>query len=411
MALDPNIPLSAFTGLPDIGQKFSNALLNIQRGTDIARQREEAPIRNRLLEAQTGTAEQGQIEARQLNRIRSLATFGFEIQSDIQAGDLQSIRAKTLQRIQNLPNQGLPTNDSQELLQLIDNPNISEQDKITQIGQLAQRANQAAVQVGALKAPSGVSGPGAEQRFFESLTEKLSPEDKVRAERTKLGLRGRATGSAVQTIAEEGTAAAIAQTEEVLAGGKEGGKLKAQLKFKPAIAKAVKAAQVEAAAKGETLTDLARSEAALPGLLDSVSQLKELAPIATSTLGGRVLDAAIKETGFGSTKGANARIKFISIINNQVLPLLRQTFGAAFTEREGETLKATMGDPDATPEQKVLQLESFIDQKVRNIQASQRELEKEVTPAGELNPPSGLIDNGDGTFTLPDGRIVRRKGG
>jgi len=140
-------------------------------------------------------------------------------------------------------------------------------------------------------------------------------------------------------------------------------------------------AQKEADARGEALTELSRSKAALPGLRDTVAQLKELAPIATSTLGGRVFDTVIKEAGFGSTEGANARAKFISIVNNQVLPLLKPTFGAAFTEREGETLKATMGDPNATPAQKIEQLNAFIDQKVRDIETSQREVDQTSIPA------------------------------
>jgi hypothetical protein len=212
----------------------------------------------------------------------------------------------------------------------------------------------------------------------------FTPEQKKKARLVEAGLDARAVGSAIQNIADKGTAATIAETEAIVTEGRESGKQSAQLKFKPLIASAVTLATKEAAAKGETMTDLKRSEAALPGLLDSVSQLKDLASVATSTLGGKAWDTIVKESGFGATQGADSRAKFVAIINNQVLPLLRQTFGAAFTERVGETLKATMGDPDATPSQKILQLESFIDQKVRNIQSSQRELEKEVTPLEEL---------------------------
>jgi hypothetical protein len=235
-----------------------------------------------------------------------------------------------------------------------------------------------AIAQGQLIAPGGQADKPAEQLAFEAVIADFSPEDKVIANRIKAGLEGRAVGSSVQTIAEKGTAAVIAETEGIIAGGKEGGKLTSQLKFKPQIQKAVTLATKEATARGESLTSLGRAEAAMPGLLDSIGQLKTLASVATSTLGGRAFDALVKETGFGSTKGADSRVKFISIINNQVLPLLRETFGAAFTEREGETLKATMGDPNATPSQKILQLESFIDQKTRSIEGLQRELGKDV---------------------------------
>lgn len=219
---------------------------------------------------------------------------------------------------------------------------------------------------------------GASQREFETLIANFTPKERREARRVKAGIKPRRVGSSVQTITEQGTAAAIAETEETIASAKESGKAKSRLRFEPQIRTAVKLAEAEAAARGETLTNLARSEAALPGLLESVGQLKDLAVIATSTIGGRIFDAAVKESGFGSTKGADANAKFIAIVNNQVLPLLRPTFGSAFTEREGETLKATMGDPNASPAQKLAQLEAFIDQKVRDIQTSQRELGKEV---------------------------------
>ena len=234
---------------------------------------------------------------------------------------------------------------------------------------------------------AGGKGGTPKQKERSALLADLSSPDSTvsKSAAIALGLEPRAIGSAIQTIAEKGTANTIANTEGIISQGQEGGKQKAKLLFGPKIATAVTLATKAATARGETLTDLVRSEAALPGLLDSVSQLKDLSLVATSTLGGKAFDTIVKESGFGATEGSDARAKFVAIINNQVLPLLRQTFGAAFTEKEGETLKATMGDPDATPSQKILQLESFIDQKVRNIQASQRELEKEITPSQELS--------------------------
>jgi len=229
-------------------------------------------------------------------------------------------------------------------------------------------------------------GAGSEQRFFESLTEGLSEEEAERARRTKLGLSPRAVGSSIQTITDMGTAVAIADTERVIEGGKETGKLGAQLKIKPQIEREVTLARKAAEARGETLTDLDRAEAAMPGLLDTVGRLKDLSKIATSTIGGRIFDVGTKELGFGSTKGATARAKFIAIINNQVLPLLKPTFGGSFSVQEGESLKATMGDPDASPEEKIAQLESFIDQKVRDLQSKQRELDIEDPSTPQVDP-------------------------
>jgi len=245
-----------------------------------------------------------------------------------------------------------------------------------------QRAKQA-IQLGR---DAGFSKAGASvgQREFENLVTiaKGDPKGETiegRAAGVKLGTIAKASSSAAERIATDPDLTdAVAASTAKIAGAKEAAttkaELKQQLKFKPQIATAVKLAEQEATERGEVLTDLKRSEAALPGLLNAVGQLRDLSVIATSTFGGRLFDTAVKETGFGSTKGATARAKFIAIVNNQVLPLLKPTFGAAFTVSEGDALRATLGDPDASPEQKMATLDAFIDQKRRDIETKQTQL-------------------------------------
>lgn len=144
-------------------------------------------------------------------------------------------------------------------------------------------------------------------------------------------------------------------------------------------------AKAVATRRGEVLTDLGQAKAALPGLNNAIGKLRDLAPIATHTLGGKLFDLAAKELGYGGTKGATAQAKFISIINNQVLPLLKPTFGGSFSVQEGESLKATMGDPDATPQEKLAQLDAFIDQKMRDIEAKQIEIASSSTDGATDN--------------------------
>ena len=121
------------------------------------------------------------------------------------------------------------------------------------------------------------------------------------------------------------------------------------------------------------------------GQVDTVGELKELAVMATSTLGGRAWDVIVKESGFASTKGATARAKFIAIVNNQVLPLLKQTFGGSFSIQEGQELKASMGDPDASPTEKMAQLQAFIDQKYRTMEAKQNQFDQMNTNLNDLS--------------------------
>lgn len=147
------------------------------------------------------------------------------------------------------------------------------------------------------------------------------------------------------------------------------------------IAETVEAARSRAKAKGEAFNDAAQMEAALPELMDVVGRLKELSQVATYTVAGRVWDAAMRELGFGATEGGKARAEYIAVVANQVLPLLKPTFGGSFTVQEGEELKATLGNPNLTPEEKQAQLEAFIQQKIRNVRGKQRESgTDELTP-------------------------------
>ncbi len=215
----------------------------------------------------------------------------------------------------------------------------------------------------------------ASQREFGDLTEGMSDEDKAKARRIKLGLEPRAVGSADQTIAGAGTADVVAETVSTIAEGKEGGKLAAQARMLPDIRAAIKRAETEALAAGETNVELIRAKAAMPGLIQVANKLKSLSDVATYTTGGKVFNTLVKELGFGATKGGTARKQMTSIVDNQVLPLLRDTFGAAFTAAEGDRLRDALLDPDSTPDAKKATLDAFIEQKMRSIETKEAEIE------------------------------------
>jgi len=127
----------------------------------------------------------------------------------------------------------------------------------------------------------------------------------------------------------------------------------------------------EGAALGEAKTKLETLKANLPRLKTVVKQLSKLGKKATYTYLGQGLDFAGRQAGI-TTEGAIARKEYISKVDNEILPLLKQTFGAAFTVKEGESLKATLGDPNASPEEKDAVLRSFIDSKNAQIETMQR---------------------------------------
>ena len=115
-------------------------------------------------------------------------------------------------------------------------------------------------------------------------------------------------------------------------------------------------------------------EAAMPAVTDVKNELIELSDIATSTLGGKAFDAIVKQSGFGSTKGADAKAKMIAIVDNQVLPLIKQTFGGAPSLEEVRSLKSSLVDPEASPAQRKAQIEAFFAQQQRNVEVKQRQL-------------------------------------
>lgn len=153
-------------------------------------------------------------------------------------------------------------------------------------------------------------------------------------------------------------------------GSKEQKKLQAQLVFKPRISKAIALAQVAA----DDEEKLAAKVANMPVLLEMASSLRDLAPIATHTTAGKTFNLLVKELGFGATKGSTARAKYQALISNQMLPLLKATFGAAFTEVEGQKLEATLGDPNASPAEKMAQLEVFLTSQQNQISTLERKI-------------------------------------
>ena len=132
----------------------------------------------------------------------------------------------------------------------------------------------------------------------------------------------------------------------------------------------------------------------LPGLQKVVGDLEALADKATYTRAGQARDFAMKEMGMEPTDSAVARAEYIAMVDNQVLPMLRDTFGAQFTVVEGETLRKTLGDPNKPPAEKKAVLRSFIAQKIRDIQASGIQGKVDPSQAQPIPQPqsSGMPD-------------------
>ena len=382
MAIDPRISLAIQTpnATPAINI-FENALMNAQtrdiRGQQAEQQALLNPLQVQQAQQNVDINQQTLNQNRQQQRLQNIHQTGqrlkpFLVNNDIQGA--QKFLLDNVSAIQSRIEQGSGEDVTESMETLAKLQQGDSQGVLTDINAVAGLVNQ---QQG--------RGKSAGQREFENLLSIAQDANATETERNSanraLGNLAKVSSSAQERIAKSPELTEqVAQSQAEIAGTKaaatEGEKLKQQRKHKPAIAARVKLAEKEATERGETLTALQRSQAALPGLTDAVNQLKELSSLATSTFGGKVFDFAVKQTGFGSTEGATSRAKFIAIVNNQVLPLLKETFGAAFTASEGESLKATMGDPDASPEEKMAQLDAFIAQKQRDIETKERQLDQ-----------------------------------
>lgn len=125
---------------------------------------------------------------------------------------------------------------------------------------------------------------------------------------------------------------------------------------------------------GTTEANLRASMAQYPMLQQTAQRLSDLGKTATYTEAGQAVNTATRQVGMPVSQGAIDRTAYISIVHNQLLPLLRQTFGSQFTEREGERLEATLGNPNLSPPEKDAALKEFISQKMLHIQSMQREV-------------------------------------
>lgn len=149
----------------------------------------------------------------------------------------------------------------------------------------------------------------------------------------------------------------------------------------------------EAKLKGEDAALLDSQKSKMEGLETVVSELNALADQATYTGVGQAVDFVGRQLGIAPRDAAVARSEYISKVDNQVLPMLRDTFGAAFTMKEGETLRATLGDPNKTPQEKKAVLRAFIDQKKRDIDALQKRTGRPTSGTTyTFNPATGELE-------------------
>jgi len=162
--------------------------------------------------------------------------------------------------------------------------------------------------------------------------------------------------------------------------------------------------------KAITIEEIKSQRSKLPNLMKVVDELSSLSKISTYTKVGIAKDNVLRQTGQKMSKGGIARARYIAMVDNQVLPLLRDTFGAQFTVEEGKSLRATLGDPDKTPLEKQEVLDAFIAQKIRNLEAAEKKLT--INPRGDTRAAKKAQYQEGQTATNPNtGQTLTYTGG
>ena len=158
------------------------------------------------------------------------------------------------------------------------------------------------------------------------------------------------------------------------------------------------AAQQAAAgkAKGEDTASYESLSSKMPGLEKVVNDLDKLSQEATYTTAGVAYDSIARQMGMEPREAAVARAKYKAMVDNQVLPLLRDTFGAQFTVAEGESLRATLGNPDLSPPEKQEVLKAFIEQKRRDVEALGTRTGRVVPGSERMGTAGEWTDAGNG---------------
>jgi hypothetical protein len=366
MALDPNIPLQG--KVPNVAEAIN--ILDKERAIQNQRNlQQQQLVQNQQRLDLVGRNQESQQEIRDVKleglKIKNQQAEHDRQQRSMAVSALQLNRLKDpkaqeqflMDRSERLKAEGKDSRETDEELQLLkSDPKKFNQD--------IDKAVQFSYDSGILKRQQT---PSSVQEY--EYVKKLSPEEKRVFSDLKRENKG--------IVFDEKTGAAravegYADVQKEIQKSKKTGELEAKKELAPSIAQAEEIAKNVGKADGIQINELNDRMSSQPRLFEVVEELSNLGKEATFTFTGRAIDAARRELGLPVGRGAVARTEYISKVDNEVLPLLRQTFGAQFTKEEGQSLKNTLGDPNKSPEEKEAVLKSFIAAKLGTIETLKR---------------------------------------
>ena len=373
MALNPNIPLQV--KVPSVAEAINiyNRERDFQNQRDLQQQQlnqnqqrldmlgQNQESQQDIRDAQLESLRIKNQQAEQDRQQKSMAIAALQL--SLLKNDPKAQEQLLLDRSERLKAEGKDSRETDEELELL----RSDRKKFNQD---IDKAVQLSYDSGILKrqqTPSSVQ----EFEYFEN----LSPEEKRVFKNLKRENKG------IVFDEKTGEAKAVegyADVQKEIQKSKKIGELEAKKELAPSITKAKEIAKNVGKADGIQINELNDRISVQPRLFKVVEELSSLGKEATFTFSGRAMDAARRELGLPVGRGAVARTEYISKVDNEILPLLRQTFGAQFTEKEGQSLKNTLGDPNKSPEEKEAVLKSFIAAKLGTIESLKRRTSQSV---------------------------------
>lgn len=188
---------------------------------------------------------------------------------------------------------------------------------------------------------------------------------------------------AMKQGAETGTLTAKLRLEPTIAGQTQVAKNNANI----AAAGPEEAAREVGKATGEAQVSLASIKANMPQINSIVSNLRTLGQTATYTKAGQAYNSGLRQLGLPVPQEGVDRAQYESVVNNFLLPTLKQTFGARITNFDLQNIKTTLASSDLSPAEKDAQLKAFIQQKTMQIGTDQRSVESlGAKPLQNSNP-------------------------
>lgn len=403
MAIDPRISLAADAG--DLSNVIPSALQTFRLAQQATQQAEQAPLQNRLLEAQVAQAEAAQptaleqFDVGQQNRLRSIATFAQGIIPQIESGDLSGAKTALESRFRALDEQGINTEDTVEAIGTFNrDPQAFLED--------ARGAVNLAREQGLIRDPS--RDLTAQQREFAGLTEGFTPEETEQARRIRLGLDPRAVGSAAQTLAAQPAQVVetVAETQAKIEGAKTGAKEEAKLikrfKLEPQVESAVTQAVASAKNTIEKQGEARSNNTALQVYDTAMGGLVE-------ALGGTTTGPV---AGFLPAVTTNQQIAQGAIA--AMAPVLKQMFRGAgegtFTDKDQELLLQmvpTRRDTPGARESKIRNIDAIVRAKLGQTPVQQEQAPQTAPVQEEPHARQDgqiMIDaNGNRAMVFPDG--------